>query len=97
MNKTEKLEAYGYPSLDLITRFYRNYIGDEPLIHIETLLEENGNHPYKAKETITKAWDRLCEENYGTYDYVMPNTSQNMKSSKIAVFPVLESGIWKVD
>lgn len=97
MNKTEKLEAYGYPSLDLITRFYRNCIGDEPLIHIETLLEENGNHPYKAKETITKAWDRLCEENYGTYDYVMPNTSQNMKSSKIAVFPVLESGIWKVD
>lgn len=54
MNKTEKVEAYGYPSLGLITRFYRNCIGDEPLIHIETLLEENGNHPYKEKETITK-------------------------------------------
>lgn len=78
MNKTEKVEAYGYPSLGLITRFYRNCIGDEPLIHIETLLEENGNHPYKAKETITKAWDRLCEENYGTYDYYKPDSTDGL-------------------
>lgn len=78
MNKTEKVEAYGYPSLGLITRFYRNCIGDEPLIHIETLLEENGNHPYKEKETITKAWDRLCEENYGTYDYYKPDSTDGL-------------------
>lgn len=49
MNNTEKVKAYGYPSLGLITRFYRNCIGDEPLIHIETFLEENGDHPYKEK------------------------------------------------
>lgn len=78
MNKTEKVEAYGYPSLGLITRFYRNCIGDEPLIHIETLLEENGNHPYKEKETITKAWDRLCEENFGTYDYYKPDSTDGL-------------------
>ena len=49
MNKTEKVEAYGYPSLGLITKFYRECIGDEPLIHIETFLEEYGDHPYKEK------------------------------------------------
>ena len=74
MNNMEKVKAYGYPSLGLITRFYRNCIGDEPLIHIETFLEENGDHPYKEKGSIIKAWDRLCEENYGTYYYKPDST-----------------------
>lgn len=68
MNKTKNVESYGYPSLGLISRFYRNCIGDEPLIHIETFLEENGNHPYKEKGSITKAWDRICEETYDTFE-----------------------------
>lgn len=78
MNNTEKVEAYGYPSLGLITRFYRNCIGDEPLIHIETYLEENGEHPYKEKGSITKAWDRLCEEKYETYDYYKPDSTDGL-------------------
>ena len=78
MNNTEKVKAYGYPSLGLITRFYRNCIGDEPLIHIETFLEENGDHPYKEKGSIIKAWDRLCEENYGTYDYYKPDSTDGL-------------------
>ena len=78
MNKTEKVDTYGYPSLGLITRFYRYCIGDEPLIHIETFLEENGDHPYKEKESITKSWDRLCEENYGTYDYYKPDSTEGV-------------------
>lgn len=78
MNNTEKVKAYGYPSLGLITRFYRNCIGDEPLIHIETYLEENGEHPYKEKRSITKDWDRLCEENYGTYDYYKPDSTDGL-------------------
>lgn len=78
MNKTEKVDTHGYPSLGLITRFYRNCIGDEPLIHIETFLEENGDHPYKEKGSITKAWDRLCEENYGTYDYYKPDSTDGL-------------------
>lgn len=78
MNKTEKVDTYGYPSLGLITRFYRYCIGDEPLIHIETFLEEHGDHPYKEKESITKSWDRLCEENYGTYDYYKPDSTEGV-------------------
>ena len=78
MNNMEKVKAYGYPSLGLITRFYRNCIGDEPLIHIETFLEENGDHPYKEKGSIIKAWDRLCEENYGTYDYYKPDSTDGL-------------------
>lgn len=78
MNKTEKVEAYGYPSLGLITKFYRECIGDEPLIHIETFLEEYGDHPYKEKGSITKDWDRLCEENYGTYDYYKPDSTDGL-------------------
>lgn len=78
MNKTEKVDTHGYPSLGLITRFYRNCIGDEPLIHIETFLEENGDHPYKEKGSIIKAWDRLCEENYGTYDYYKPDSTDGL-------------------
>lgn len=78
MNNTEKVEAYGYPSLGLITRFYRNCIGDEPLIHIETYLEENGEHPYKEKGSITKAWDRLCKEKYETYDYYKPDSTDGL-------------------
>ena len=50
MNKKEKVDTYGYPSLGLITRFYRNCIGDEPLIHIETYLEENGSILIRKKE-----------------------------------------------
>lgn len=78
MNNTEKVKAYGYPSLGLITRFYRNCIGDEPLIHIETYLEENGEHPYKEKRSITKDWDRLCEEKYETYDYYKPDSTDGL-------------------
>ena len=50
MNKTEKVEAYGYPSLGLITKFYRECIGDEPLIHIETFLKNMVTILIKKKE-----------------------------------------------
>ena len=78
MNKTENIEDYGYPSLGMITRFYRNCIGDEPLIHIETFLEEKGEHSYKEKGSITKVWDRLCEEKYDTFDYYRPNSTNGL-------------------
>ncbi|MBR4791963.1 MAG: hypothetical protein IK024_13825 [Treponema sp.] len=78
MNKTEKVESYGYPSLGLITKFYRNCIGDEPLIHIETFLEENGDHPYKDKGSITKAWDRLCDETYSTFELYKPDSQDGL-------------------
>lgn len=78
MNKIKNKDSYGYPSLGLITKFYRNCIGDEPLIHIETFLEEKGEHPYKERESITKAWDRLCEEKYCTYEYYKSDSSNGL-------------------
>ncbi|MCR4735427.1 MAG: hypothetical protein K5829_10540 [Treponema sp.] len=59
---------YGYPSLAKINSFIRNCIGDEPLLQIENVLEELGEHPYKEQKSVITGWNRLCDDKYQRFE-----------------------------